>query len=67
MLFWIVFQIGVVDSSYFPEGQEGNDPVFNAFYQTLNFHHRCNISNKHLGLLEVFRFIRENQLVSLQC
>lgn len=40
MLFWIVVQIGVVDRSNFPAGKESYDPVFSAFFETLNFHHR---------------------------
>jgi hypothetical protein len=40
MCFWIVVQIGVVDHSNFPSGKEHYDPVFSAFFETLNFHHR---------------------------
>jgi hypothetical protein len=35
-----VVQIGIIDSSNFPEGRENMDPVFSSFLQTLRFHHR---------------------------
>jgi hypothetical protein len=43
MCSWVVIQIGVVDRSNFPSGKESSDAVFSSFFQTLNFHHRCDI------------------------
>jgi hypothetical protein len=41
MIFMLVTQIGVMDRSNFPEGQEYQDPAFVSFLSTLLFHHRC--------------------------
>jgi hypothetical protein len=40
MIMMLVLQIGVMDRSNFPEGQESQDPAFVSFLSTLLFHHR---------------------------
>ncbi len=40
MIIMLVLQIGVMDRSNFPEGQESQDPAFVSFLSTLLFHHR---------------------------